>query len=100
MNKEKGIILNDGRLITTFEELEGEFLKISADYEFLKTNLEFTDNACRKAKEEIVRLQTELEEEARKSSIEILWLKQMNKSLVELSIEVLRNKQSESEEVE
>ena len=88
MNKEEGIILDNGRLITTFKELEGEYLKLSADYQFIRMNLEFTDNALRKAKDEIVNLQSKLK-------AEVSWLKQMNKGLVELSKEVLRGANNE-----
>jgi len=95
MKEEKGIVLKDGRLITTFKELEGEFLKISTDYEFIKMNFEFTDNALRNAKNEIVALQTKLENDTKRLKSEISWLKQINKGLIDLSMEVLRNRDNE-----
>lgn len=95
MNKEEGIILNDGRLVTTFKELEGEYLKLSTDFQFIRMNLEFTDNALRKAKDEIVNLQAKLENDVKQLKAEISWLKQMNKGLVELSMEVLKGENNE-----
>ena len=100
MASKQGIILSDGRKITTFKELEGEFLKVSTDYEYVKSEFHFTDNALRHAKDEIIRLNNIAdankriyEETERKLKAEIEYLKKNNTGLVEVLLKVVNKRE-------